>query len=112
MLTAYDVQFITDIKKRYVKETILHAKNAETDNDKPNRLIKQECVYCYYIGNSRVGGCAMTEAPCSICEKVIMYGSTCTNKVCLNCAKLHNLCTYCGADIELRIRRTKFDWIK
>ena len=53
----------------------------------------------------------MTTRPCAICHKDVLYGSTCTDVLCDECAKLHDLCKHCGADRELRRNRRKFAWI-
>jgi hypothetical protein len=53
----------------------------------------------------------MTTRPCAICNKDVLYGSTCTDVLCDKCAKLHDLCKHCGADRELRRNRRKFGWI-
>ena len=111
-MDRYSVQFATSIADRHVAETIRHAKAAEFDEDRVARLKASNCKFCYYIYNSRIGGAAMTERPCGICGKVVMYGSTCTDAVCHDCAKKHSLCVHCGADLELRPNRRKFDWVK
>lgn len=50
----------------------------------------------------------MTTQPCMCCYKPVMYGSTATDALCMDCAREHDLCKRCGGDIELRTRRK--DW--
>ena len=73
-----------------------------TDLEKIKRIAEQECVLCYY--NSKIGGAAMTNSDCGLCEKAMMFGSTNVDKLCADCAKNHDLCKHCGADINLKKR--------
>lgn len=75
-----------------------------TDWKKKERRAASKCRACFY-SSSRIGGAAMTSQPCGICEKDQMYSSTCTDVVCIDCARLHQICKECGADVELRPRR-------
>ena len=38
----------------------------------------------------------------------VMYSSTNTDRLCMDCAKKHHLCKHCGGDISMRARRK--DW--
>jgi len=109
-LDMYNVQFQTSTCNSYLRNLLQEAESIKTDDDKKNRLEKSECKMCFYR-KGRIGGCAMTEQPCGICGIPVMYGSTCTDVLCLNCAKEHELCKHCGADRELRANRRKFNWI-
>ena len=107
---AYAVQFQTTQMDIYSKDIIKCAMAFLTDHDKAGRKKKLECKACYYMRTSRIGGAAMTQVACGICDKVIMYGSTNTDAMCRECAEKYQLCVYCGADQELRPRRVvKFD---
>ena len=61
------------------------------DEDAEKRRAKGECVFCYYL-DGKIGGAAMTDANCAICDKITMYGSTCVDILCLDCAKKNRLC--------------------
>jgi hypothetical protein len=76
------------------------------DNRQEDREKKQECKACFY--SSRFGGSAMVTQPCMCCGKDVMYSSTNTDRLCMYCAKKHQLCKHCGGDISMRARRK--DW--
>ncbi len=86
------------------RERLENFKKAIEDTDKEKRLTKCECVVCFYA-TSRIGGCAMTSAECANCKKDMMFGSTCVDLLCKECAKKLKLCCFCGSDIEYKNRR-------
>lgn len=102
-LDGVRIKYLTEGRKQYLKVMLEHADKLRHDPDKGRRLNKQECVVCYYT--AKVGGQAMTETNCGICDKTMLYASTVTNKLCYECASMHDLCQCCGADIKLRVRR-------
>lgn len=104
-ITASSVQWATDIAINYAQDSIEGALGYLADKSKKERREKGECKFCFYMRTQRIGGAAMTSQPCGICGEYQMYGSTNTDKICLKCAKKHELCKYCGADLELRPRR-------
>lgn len=73
-----------------------------SDPDKNKRILEQECILCYY--DSRIGGAAMTDSNCLLCEKIMHFGSTCVDNLCQPCAEKHKLCKHCGADINYKKR--------
>ena len=83
-------------------------RNMAEDPRKAERLAKGECVVCFYPQAKRIGGAMMTSAQCGICQKMIHSASTNIDTVCPECARAHDLCRHCGADVRLRTRR-KFD---
>jgi len=88
----------------HVKVAIELAKKLEADPDKKKRLQAQECKSCFYV-LGKLGCAAMTSRECSCCGKDMMFGSTCTDALCLDCAKKHGLCKHCGGDIDMKQRR-------
>lgn len=68
------------------------------DNDKEQRLKRQECTYCYY--RSCIAGQGFTNYTCGICVKENSHSNTAVPAICLPCAKEHNLCQQCGGDIN------------
>ena len=110
-LDAYTVLFEGTMRRRHLNGILEEADNIRSDRLKQERLDKSECKICFYV-SGRMGGCAMTQRPCSICGKDYWYGSTCTDALCMECAREHELCKHCGADRELRERRRNFKWIK
>lgn len=96
----------TERSKRFVIEQAELAKRIAEDTDKQKRLAEQNCKCCFY--GSRIGGATITTQPCMCCHKPVMYGSTATDALCMDCAREHYLCKRCGGDIGLRTRRK--DW--
>ena len=91
--------------KEYGEKIVANALKWVTDADKVQRKKALECKTCFYLKRGRIGGCAMTDFPCGICGIKCMAGSTNTDRLCANCSKEHQLCIYCGSDLELRVRR-------
>lgn len=100
------VLYDTDYMKHLGKEAVKNAARWQIDPDKKLRQKASECRTCYYLRRGRVGGAAMTSFPCGLCGEVQLAGSTNTDRLCLKCGLEHQLCVYCGADVELRSRRT------
>ena len=71
------------------------------------RTLKNECKSCFYYV-AKIGGSAITHKECMCCGIDQMYGSTCTDVLCLECAKKHKLCRHCGGDINMNERRRKW----
>lgn len=101
------VERATDNAKSYIQVTMEQALNATNDPRKSERLAKQECVYCFYM-RSGIGGAVLSDRQCGLCDKLVHSCNTAVDTICQECAKAHELCKNCGADIKLRIRR-KFD---
>jgi hypothetical protein len=94
----------TERSKDAFAHILNRAKTLQEDAEKKKRLATGECVVCFY--SSRIGGSAITESSCQNCKKEMIFGSTCIDKLCSECAGKENLCKYCGADIDLKIRRS------
>lgn len=89
--------------RTYMQKSRLESYKKHIDDpDKKKRIEEQECVICFY--GSKIGGQAITETNCSICETAMHFGSTNTDMLCKACAKDHTLCKHCGADINYKQR--------
>ena len=64
-----------------------------------------ECKACFYLDRFRAGGAAMTHWYCGLCKVEQRHGSTNTPRLCKACAKEHDLCSRCGADVHLQERK-------
>ena len=102
---SVSVQSATHFALSYGEECVKHAIGYLTDHDKDKRAQSGLCKLCHYVHTARIGGCAMTYQPCGICGEDQLYSSTATDKLCLPCAKKHQLCKRCTADVCLRPRR-------
>ena len=91
-----------------IMERLRVADKLRQDKDAKARRARFLCKACHYM--PRIGGAAMTKSSCSICGQDIVTGSTVTNLLCQSCAEKHSLCCRCGADLELRPRRRKFEF--
>lgn len=101
----------TDHGHAQIEDALRRAKELQEDPRKEERLKKHECKACFYL-RGRIGAAAMTRQDCGICGKEQMFGSSCTDVICPECAKANQLCRRCGADLELRTRRRNFDLIR
>ena len=93
-----EVRYITHIQKDRLETFQKYL----SDPDQQKRLDDQECVICYY--GTKIGGAAMTDSNCVICDTKMNFGSTNVDKLCTTCAKNHDLCKHCGADVNYRNR--------
>jgi len=98
-----DIYHNTCSQQQYVKATLERAEKLKNDPDKINRKAKCKCKYCYY--SERWGGAAMTDSKCEICDSEMSFGSTATDKICMDCAKKYKLCKQCASDVDLRNRK-------
>jgi hypothetical protein len=91
----------------YIQDLMKKAAKVQSDTDGDCRLAKQECKACFYV-YGKIGGAAMTTSACGLCGKPMVFGSTCVDAVCPECAKAHKLCKHCGGDLEMRKGRKKW----
>jgi hypothetical protein len=70
-----------------------------SDPKRKERREKQTCKYCYYYA-SHVGGAAITTSLCAECSQEMIFGSTCTDYCCDECAKKLGICKRCGATLD------------
>jgi hypothetical protein len=91
----------TNLSKQSVDGVIKRAKLLTEDPDKKERLNQSECISCFYM--TGMAGQAFTTRPCMCCGKDMMFGSTSTDVLCIDCAKEHKLCKHCGGDIGMKV---------
>ncbi len=96
-----EVEYRTDRNKQYSEVALKKLKRFKKDPDWEKRLSVQECKYCYYINNNRIGCAALTESNCRICDKSIMFSSTVLDDCCESCAKEHGVCKHCLSKMEV-----------
>ena len=93
--------------KSQSESLIERATRLQADAKRTERLEAGLCRWCFYAAG-RIGGAAMTTQPCAACKEDQLYSSTCTDVLCLPCAKEHDLCKRCGGDREMRTLRRKW----
>ena len=104
-INQYSITWDTERAKEQVKRYVEIADKLQKDPDKKQRKLSCECKRCFYVRTERIGGAAMTEWHCGICDKKSISGSTNCPTLCMECSQKHSLCAECGSDIELRVRR-------
>lgn len=108
-LKRYDIEFATQRAKMYAGELIEAVQNFQADSERKQRLAEAvECKACYYLHRSRWGGASITRWHCGVCATEGIHGSTAVPCVCKSCAKEHELCSNCGGDLHMRVRRRTF----
>lgn len=101
----YTYECATHRSRDYVQDLLERADKYRLDPEKTKRLEDQQCCRCFYT--SFVAGAAVSFRPCGLCQKRLSSGSTKVDELCKACAKINGLCTACGADIDLVLRRKK-----
>ena len=97
------IEFATSRNQMHVDSMIEAVENFK----KKKHGVNGECKYCSYIKTTRIGGSAMTESECGLCEKMMVFSSTVVDRLCRDCAERNLLCKHCGGDIDMKIRRKK-----
>jgi len=90
--------------KRFTEERLERIKKMDKipeDADKGRRVGMQECVICYY--GMAVAGKAITYRDCENCGVEMQFTNTCTDRLCLDCARKLKVCRHCAADIDLKM---------
>lgn len=100
------VEWATTLAREHCENIIKRASNIAKDSNKKARITAGLCCMCFYAGPT-IAGAAMTTQPCGICKEIQMYSSTSTDALCLACAKNHELCKHCNADMKFRPRKNK-----
>jgi hypothetical protein len=106
-LTRERVMSKTRFTRDRVIDYIAAGQQMDDDPEKGKRQRAQLCRWCHYAA-SRIAGQAFTDRNCGICNKDMQFSSTDTDVVCSDCATKHELCKHCGADRELRPKRSTF----
>jgi len=70
------------------------------------------CKFCSFIKPDPIGGAALTQVECGLCETVVTSPTTAANILCKTCAETNQLCQRCGADLDLTNRQTVYPFQK
>lgn len=104
-IDSVSVTRATDFAKSIAEDCVRHALEYSNDSRKETRINACECKTCFYLRSGRIGGACMTSQDCSICGMSVMYGSTNTDPLCMDCAAKNELCKRCTGDVHMRPRR-------
>lgn len=110
--TEQDVSARSFSNKEQIDFSVARAIRYLVDPERMKRLTQRLCVKCFYQGSSMAGQ-AMTRWNCRVCLKdQMMWPNTATPLACKSCADDHKICTDCGADLYLRVRRNNVKLLK
>ena len=88
------------------------AANLTKDPESKKRLVEAKCKPCFYLYQARIGGAAITDRACGICDANKTFSSTATDPICHKCADNNGLCVQCGGDIDSKNRRNPYPFMK
>lgn len=103
----YRYEWETGVAQGNVRKVQELADKLASDPDRPARMQKGCCTWCYYRPGPMVCN-AVTKKPCDICDTPMQFGNSNVDAVCENCSKEHGICRQCGGDLNLKIRRKPF----
>lgn len=84
-----------------VEESRAAIKAYDEDKSRKYRIEEGLCKYCYYIMRGHTfAGQMITHTNCHECGKEMVFPTTMTDALCLECAKKLNLCKHCGATMD------------
>jgi hypothetical protein len=89
-----------------IAELLARAKRIAEDADRDERLAHGQCKACFYGRGSRLTAAAMTRTACMCCQTEMTFGSSSIDVLCKPCASRHQLCSHCGADVNLEMRES------
>lgn len=92
-------------QRDYIDHIVARYNQLTLDPNRKERMAAQQCVVCWKAG--RIGGAACTSRQCGLCDTTLHSGSTNIDVLCHECARRAKLCRHCGADLELKNRRTR-----
>lgn len=101
----FSLQFATSIAQEQIERTTQRLERLRADANKDERLKRQVCPRCFYL-SARMCGQAFTAYNCGWCGGEFCWANTCVPRFCKNCAKKLGICIDCGADVNLKHRRT------
>ncbi len=103
--TEFDFQWATDRAIERISAINKKFYDYNFDPNKKERIKISLCKPCFY--SSSISGQAMTEWECGLCGKKELNSNTDIPEICLDCSIEYDLCSHCGADVFLRVRRKK-----
>lgn len=106
-LTPSDASWATHIAADIRKTRKLNVERCENESsaDLFARTRDRVCKACWYF-RSQLAGQAFTQWQCGVCAVADTHSSTAVPRVCGDCAETHKLCTRCGGDVFMRVRRS------
>lgn len=100
-LTRDDVVRRTHMAQHKVKNYLKTADALRQDPEQEKREAEGLCKPCHYTQGMRLGGAAFTTSDCHHCGKEMRFGSTATDRLCLDCANQLHLCKQCAGQRDL-----------
>ena len=106
LVDLFHVQHRTAMNREHIESTVRHVRDYEGDVHRERRLAARLCPWCFYFRRGLLAGQAFTHWNCSACDKADCHSNTNHPYLCNDCSDKLGLCVTCGADIELKSRRT------
>ena len=101
----HSLQSSTHMSAQHMRNAIAHAKAAEADTEREQRLKERLCRACFYLRRGRLVGHAFTEWRCCSCNRLFMHHNTGTPRMCDECSDKHDACGECCSDLHFTRRR-------
>jgi hypothetical protein len=106
VVDLFHVQHKTAMNREFIESTVRHVREYEGDVHRERRLKARECPWCFYFRRGMLAGQAFTSWACSFCLKEDVHANTAHPYLCTDCSDKLGLCVTCGADLDLKQRRT------
>ena len=100
-MTAY----FTETQALQFNEAIAKAVRAQCDEDREAREQEQLCQLCFYMDG-------VNPEPVNKCACCGKTKRSKTEYLCPSCARGHELCKRCGADMHFRLRRMRYPYAR
>jgi hypothetical protein len=102
--TEIEIKHRTHFAKAFAARAEKAIDEWKRDARRTDRLAACECKTCFYLRSTRVGGTAVTTAPCRLCGELMQFATTVVTEICEKCSRENDACRMCMADVELRLQ--------
>lgn len=94
--TQQDIEFKSNMNQMKYLDLKDKLQKYELDNAKILRVKNNVCKVCFYLNKDMMYFQAFTKSNCVMCGVELTFCNSDVNRLCLSCAKKHNLCIKCG----------------
>ena len=102
----YSLKFATSVAQEAIERLFKNAERLKEDPLKEERLLRKKCLYCYYVVGDGIVLSGFNRKNCGICNNEMVFYSSNVSKYCIICSDAYNICIKCGADLDLKERRS------
>lgn len=86
--------------KEYIEKLTAKLLRYYSDDNREGRRARGLCKCCAYVRTDKIGGAAITKCNCENCGCEMVFGSTCIDKLCNDCAVEIGHCKDCGQKLD------------